>query len=120
MKMKTTTFRLLTVSLCSIASLALADEYGDYSEIDLEKVHPRITTLSGSTPAQWRITVKGDAATSATVSWSTLEPEGEHVLYYGRKPTGGDLEKYDHKQECQRSGQYTGDSKKKKEGERVS
>ena len=118
--MKTTTLWVLKLSLCGIASLALADEYGDYSEIDLEKVHQRITILSGSTPAQWRITVKEDASTSATVSWSTLEPEGEHVLYYGRKSTGGDLEKYDDKQECQRSGLYTGallkDRKEKKSG----
>lgn len=115
--MKITTFLLL--NLCIMGSFAQAEEYGDYSEIDLEKIHQRITPLVGSTPAQWRVTIKGDASTSATVSWSTLKPDGEHALYYGKKSAGGNLKQYDHKQECQRSGKYSGDPKENKDGEKI-
>jgi hypothetical protein len=86
---------------------ALGKAYDDFSQISLEKLHRSLTVLEGSTPSQWRVTVKDNPSTTATVSWSTQEGDGEHRLYYGKKSSKGNLKGYTHNVACQRNGQYT-------------
>jgi len=116
MKLRT---HLLTPALLGIIALtpfaSAQDKYPDYSTLDLDPVHKKLTVLKGSTPAQWRITIKGDASTTATVSWSTLKADGEHTLHYGKKSAAGDLAAYSNKLVCQRNGKYTPGAKESDE-----
>jgi len=76
----------------------------------------KLTPLKGTVPAQWRIIWKGDASSQATISWSTLEKGGTHTLFYSTTDQKADLAKYEHKQDCQRNGQYNLHHRKKEEG----
>lgn len=102
---------LLTISLfCCNGAFAA---YPNVAEADVAEINKKITPLVESIPAQWRLTMKDDPTAMATVSWSTFLPDGEHVLYYGRRSSAGDLNDYENRVVCQRNGKYSNEVTKK-------
>lgn len=67
---------------------------------------PATTPLKGTTPAGWRIVWTDDPATTATVSWNTVEPGESHAVYFDTESRGGDRDAYSGRVECERNAPY--------------
>ena len=64
---------------------------------------PAAAPLEGTKPAQWRVVWTADPATSATVSWSTVDAGTTHTLAYRPKGTDAPFKTVE-----AASGRYTG------------
>jgi acid phosphatase type 7 len=73
----------------------------------------RLTRLTGTNPAQWRVIWTGDASREATVSWTTAEKGKSHKVYLSTNTPGLDLAKYELVMESSNNGLYTLDKKEK-------
>jgi acid phosphatase type 7 len=78
---------------------------------DIVKLTNKLTPMKGTTPAQWRVLWTGNAASEATISWSTAEIGKTHKVYFG------ETTKLGNEVNCQRNGEY---SRHKDEIEKVS
>lgn len=74
---------------------------------EIKAITAKLTKVSGTTPAQWRVIWNGDASRQATISWTTAEQGKTHKVYYGEQKTLGSESK------CQRNGMYTLTKKEK-------
>lgn len=104
---------LLLAGLLCLSPLAAAQDapYPDHTGHDIATLSERISKkeAGSSTPIQWRLSVKEDPATKATLSWTTMAGEGEHLVYYGQASSKGNLNGYEHKLVCQISDRYKPD-----------
>lgn len=84
----------------------VAGQEGDEAESDIlerdKQLIARITKPEGTVPIHWRVTWKHSPATSAVVSWDTLEPGRQHRVHV-RSEDGA----FERTIDCQRNGQYT-------------
>jgi hypothetical protein len=74
--------------------------------LTLEEIESGLTPLQGSTPAQWRIIWRGDAAHRATISWTTAAESTTNTLYYDTRDHGTNTASYHHHIQCQLNGKY--------------
>jgi acid phosphatase type 7 len=100
---------ILAFFLLNPGLIAEDDEGGQEQGNDaaLAKYAAKLTPLTGTVPAQWRIIWTGDAAREATISWSTAEEGKSHKVYYSISDNKSDVNKYEFSQESQRNGKYS-------------
>lgn len=105
---------VLVLTMLPLCCSGVFAAYPNLAEADVAEINKKITPLVESTPAQWRLTMKDDPTSMATLSWSTFLPDGEHILYYGRRSSVGNLNGYENRVVCQRNGKYSDEAKKKR------
>ena len=88
---------LLTVCL----SISVKAKNKAISSAEIKAITAKLTKVSATTPAQWRVIWSGDASRQATISWTTAEQGKLHTVHYGEQKTLGS------KSECQRNGMYS-------------
>jgi hypothetical protein len=75
--------------------------------LSLDDIEAGLTPLKSTTPAQWRISWSGDAARSATISWSTAQKSSTNTLYYDTIDHKRRITDYKNRIQCQINGKYS-------------
>ena len=77
----------LVILLCLSWSCSQADPTDPASpwlkKAYVEKRMDSLAKVAGKGPSQWRVIWTKDPATSATVSWTTANKGGKHLVRYG-------------------------------------
>ena len=67
----------------------------DIATVEMDQMLPLMTKMTGTIPAQWRVTWTGDPSKEARISWNTAELGKQHRVHYGKVANGKEVEKYE-------------------------